>query len=995
MPLIDETAYPRLKSHPSARDLETCFTPTPEESLWARSVTTNKTTLLALLTKLKTFQRLGRFEPIASIPPNIIEHIAGGLGYLFIPQALFTHDTGGSRHTHMSLIRAREDVRPFSVGGQAVVESAVRRTAQTGEDLRDMINAAIEDLVRHRIELPGFTTLETEAELGRTEVNRGLHRTVWQAITLEDRTRMECVLTDPGSEKNKTAWHDAKREAGPATLKHFRELVAHRRWLERYAPNIDLAQLLPDAKLRQFAAEAESLDASSMKRIEPDERRITLLAALLSMRTAQAKDNVGETLVKRMLAVQTAAQEALNAYRLEHQPRADRLIRTFHGVLDAFGSQGTDAQRLALMDKVIAGQLETLREDCIAHEAYANNNTAPFMGKPFANDRAVLFSALRAVQFRSSSTDASLELALAFIQQHQARRAEWVVYDPALDLRWVEAQWWALISPDGKRHATLERINRRQFEVCVFQRLMHDLKSGDAFIEGALEYADYRAQLVTPAEFEVLLPGFLEAAGLPDSFDGIIERVKAELEKSARLTDESFPANHALRIENGEPVLARIRREPSPAGLKRAKGLIQERLEAVTVLEAMSDGNHHLDWVQPFGPVSGREDKLEHPVQRYLATTFCYGCNLGPSQAARSLEGATRRGLSLVNARHITARDLDRATAFVVNGYNRFALPRHWGTGERVAADGTKWSVYENNLLSEYHIRYGGYGGIGYYHVSDTYIALFSHFFPCGTWEAVHIFDGFFAQESEIKPHMLHADTQGQNAPAFPLAFFFGAKLMPRIRDWKSLDFLRPSREAKYGHIDALFGEAVNWTMIRTHLPDMLRIAVSIRSGRVSASTILKRLSTYSRKNHVYQAFVEFGKALRTTFLLEYLRDAELRRTIGAALNKVEAFNKLVQWVAFGGQVIASNSRAEQQKFIKYNQLVANLLIYHNVWQFTRVLKALAREGTVISDEVLACLSPYWTEHINRFGEYRLNLERVPEPPEFEFRLEVIEGNAA
>jgi hypothetical protein len=32
--------------------------------------------------------------------------------------------------------------------------------------------------------------------------------------------------------------------------------------------------------------------------------------------------------------------------------------------------------------------------------------------------------------------------------------------------------------------------------------------------------------------------------------------------------------------------------------------------------------------------------------------------------------------------------------------------------------------MYEQNLLAEYHIRYGGYGGIGYYHVSDTYIAL-------------------------------------------------------------------------------------------------------------------------------------------------------------------------------------------------------------------------------------------------------------------------------
>ncbi|MED3182512.1 Tn3 family transposase [Bacillus thuringiensis] len=36
------------------------------------------------------------------------------------------------------------------------------------------------------------------------------------------------------------------------------------------------------------------------------------------------------------------------------------------------------------------------------------------------------------------------------------------------------------------------------------------------------------------------------------------------------------------------------------------------------------------------------------------------------------------------------------------------------------------WDVYEQNLLSENHIRYGYYGGIGYYHVSNTYGALFS-----------------------------------------------------------------------------------------------------------------------------------------------------------------------------------------------------------------------------------------------------------------------------
>src|SRR5699024_11784889 len=83
--------------------------------------------------------------------------------------------------------------------------------------------------------------------------------------------------------------------------------------------------------------------------------------------------------------------------------------------------------------------------------------------------------------------------------------------------------------------------------------------------------------------------------------------------------------------------------------------------------------------------------------------------------------------------------DLDQAIQYITNAYNQFDLPKHWGEGKRASADGTMWDLYEQNLLSENHIRYGGYGGIGYYHVSDTYIALFSNFIPCGVWEGIHI----------------------------------------------------------------------------------------------------------------------------------------------------------------------------------------------------------------------------------------------------------------
>jgi len=143
------------------------------------------------------------------------------------------------------------------------------------------------------------------------------------------------------------------------------------------------------------------------------------------------------------------------------------------------------------------------------------------------------------------------------------------------------------------------------------------------------------------------------------------------------------------------------------------------------------------------------------------------------------------RQIAWVNQRHISEAGLDEAITKVINGYNQFLLPGLWGAGERASADGTKWDLYEQNLLSEYNIRYGGYGGIGYYHISDTYIALFSHFIPCGVREAVYILDGLMKNKSDIQPDTLHADTHGQSAAVFGLTYIsVGQQLtVSRFRD--------------------------------------------------------------------------------------------------------------------------------------------------------------------------------------------------------------------
>ena len=71
---------------------------------------------------------------------------------------------------------------------------------------------------------------------------------------------------------------------------------------------------------------------------------------------------------------------------------------------------------------------------------------------------------------------------------------------------------------------------------------------------------------------------------------------------------------------------------------------------------------------------------------------------------------------------------------------------------------------------------------------------------------------------------------------------------------------------------------------------------------------------------------------------------------------------------------------------VKYNHLVANLLIFHTVVGMTRALDEIAAHGheAAITPEALAGTSPYLNEHLNRFGSYELDLSKPPAPLPFE-----------
>ena len=82
---------------------------------------------------------------------------------------------------------------------------------------------------------------------------------------------------------------------------------------------------------------------------------------------------------------------------------------------------------------------------------------------------------------------------------------------------------------------------------------------------------------------------------------------------------------------------------PAAADSGEAFGISKPRFISVSMGPRMTAWTEHwLYWTRHFGPLSGHDAKVDQPRERYVLTVFCYGCNLGPTQTARSVKDLDR-----------------------------------------------------------------------------------------------------------------------------------------------------------------------------------------------------------------------------------------------------------------------------------------------------------------------------------------------------------------
>lgn len=99
-----------------------------------------------------------------------------------------------------------------------------------------------------------------------------------------------------------------------------------------------------------------------------------------------------------------------------------------------------------------------------------------------------------------------------------------------------------------------------------------------------------------------------------------------------------------------------------------------------------------------------------------------------------------------------------------------------------------------------------------------------------------------------------------------------------------------------------------------------------------------------SRQHPLYRALKEFGRIIKTLFLLKYIDDVELRQAIEKQLNKLESSNKFAKAIFYGNNQEFQQAAKDEQLIVDgCKRLIENTII---CWNYLYISQTLADAQT-------------------------------------------------
>ena len=293
------------------------------------------------------------------------------------------------------------------------------------------------------------------------------------------------------------------------------------------------------------------------------------------------------------------------------------------------------------------------------------------------------------------------------------------------------------------------------------------------------------------------------------------------------------------------------------------------------------------------------------------------------------------------------------------------------------SSDGQKYNMKPSveSTNAGYSFKYfGTQKGVSVYtFIDESHRLFYSTVIHVNERESGYVIDGLLHND-ELQSDIHSTDTHGFSEVIFGLTHLLGFSFAPRIKNFKDqyLYSIKPRKEYIEKKYSLVPRQKINLENIENNWDSILRFLVTIKSKKTSSSQLLKRLTSYSKEHQLYTAIKEFGKIIKTDFLLTYIDDVELRQRIEKQLNKVEASNRFAKAVFFGNNAEFMFASQEEQNIANNcKRFIQNAVI---LWNYLYINKKLQQaKSQYQKDEIIEALKNssivHWS-HINFYGTY-------------------------
>jgi TnpA family transposase len=528
-----------------------------------------------------------------------------------------------------------------------------------------------------------------------------------------------------------------------------------------------------------------------------------------------------------------------------------------------------------------------------------------------------------------------------------------------------------------------ERINRINYEISVLQALRERLCCKEIWVVGANRYRNPDDDL--PTNFETNRQVYYQALTLPEDVETFISDLQQQMASSLEKLDKGMPKNEDVTIIGKGRGLIRLRPidpAPEPINLKQLKGEINRLWPQTSLLDILKETDLRVDFTLNFKSMGAREILDRETLQkRLLLCLFGMGTNTGLKRINTGINGENYQDLLYVRRRYIHKDQLRNAIASVINAIFEIRNPEIWGEGTTTCASDSKhFGAWEQNLMTQYHLRYGGRGVMIYWHVEKKSTCIYSQLKTCSSSEVAAMINGVLRHCTSMEVKKNYVDSHGQSEVAFAFTHLLGFQLMPRLKRMKIQKLYRPftGQSDAYPNLQPILTRPINWDLIRQQYDQMVKYATALRLGTAETEAILKRFSKNSFKHPTYLALIELGRVIKTIFLCQYLDSEAVRREVNEGLNVVERWNGVNDFVFYGkGGEFASNRLETQELSVLSLHLLQICLVYINTLMIQSVVAQKHWEKKLTATD-LRVITPLIFSHVNPYGLFKLDLnERI------------------